>query len=128
MKYAIALLFSLIISNAAMAGDHWDNCSSADGSVRLIDGVLTVAGVEGIEEAQAISYSGTPKVLKKVKTEKTTCVLKDSGKKATVMENVITVEEITYALEEDGPASKIKAVVVCERGAGNLVPEEFCKQ
>lgn len=126
MKFVVSLFVFMAFAGTAIAGDHWDNCSSADGSVTLSDNVLFVSGVEGEDSPQEIAYSGEGKVLKKIKTEKTTCVLKDSGKKATVMENVITVEEITYALEEDAPA--IKAVVICERGAGNLVTQELCKE
>lgn len=122
MKFLMSLFLGLSISSAAIAGDHWDTCSNSDGTVTLSEGVLNI---DGIGE---IVYNGTPKVLKTIRKEKTTCVLKDTGKKATVMKNVITVEEITYNVEEPTDNAPTTEILLCSRGAGLLVPQELCKE
>lgn len=111
----MALLLSLAISNVSMAGDHWNECSSADGNIRLSNGMLTVG-----DSKEEIEFTGKMKILKTISKEKTMCTLKDSGKKVLLMQNIVTVEQITV--------SSVEEIVLCQRGGGNLVPEEFCKE
>lgn len=118
-----ALLLVLAFAGTATAGDHWDDCSSADGNVRLSNGMLTVGDLQ-----EEITYSGEGKVLATIEDVKNTCILKDSGQEVLVYANTITVEQITYALEEDGPAAAMTETVLCQRGAGMLVPEDMCKE
>jgi len=118
-KFAILTLATTLSFSTSFAGDHWDNCSSADGFVRLENGQATV---DGVGEVQVASV----KVLKKIKSEKQTCVLKDYNQKVISYMNDTTVEEVSYIVEKSAPASKV--IVICEKGGSGIPANAECKE
>ncbi len=117
----IALALALGLSASAFASDHWDYCSSADGVVKLENGILTVEGIGEIaEESVKINQ------LSVVKHDKEMCVLQKSGQEVVAFENTVSVEEVTYTTEENDPETKV--IVLCESGGSGIPAADSCKE
>jgi hypothetical protein len=108
------------LTNVAFASDHWDYCSSADGYVKMEGGVLMIQGV-----GEIASESVKVKVLKTIRTEEEKCILKGYNTEVIAYDNTITVEEVTYTVEENDMPSKV--VLLCERGGSGIPAEASCK-
>lgn len=116
-----ALLLVLGFTGTAMASDHWDDCSSADGRVSLSMEALTV-------DDKNVPTAYELKVLSTVQKEETKCVLKETGEEALLYANEITVEEIAFTDDVGGAAYPRKEVLICQRGFGSFIPQEACKE
>lgn len=120
MKYIMIFAF-VFVGNMALATDQWDYCSSADGNVKIENGVLSVG-----EVGEIASESVKVTVLSKIKEDQEKCVLKKHKTEVISYVNTITVEEVKFAIEENGSPSK--AVVICERGGSGIPANDECRK
>lgn len=119
MKMFLVLSIAFL-SATTFASDSWDSCSSADGYVRMDNGVLSIEGV-----GEIASESVKVKVLSTVKTELEKCILKGYNSEVIAYDNTVTVEEVTYTIEENDQPSTV--VLLCERGGSGIPADASCK-
>lgn len=116
MKILSIAILAVAASSPAFASDHWDNCSNADGSVKIEGGQLIVNGDDIVG----------PKTLGKRVLEKKseTCRLKNSGQTVIAFDNEVTSEKIEYVYM----AVKHTAFLVCERGGSGVPANDSCRE
>lgn len=120
MRFIIVSLVIGLFSNV-YASDSWDSCSSADGYVRMDNGVLSI---DGIGEIASESVNVT--VLSTVKTEQELCMLKNYKTEVIAYDNTITVEEVEYTMEEND-VQPSKVILICERGGSGIPANDECQ-
>ena len=118
MRKFIALTLVSVFSFSATASDHWDMCSSADGSVKMENGVLTIEGIGETTFSQLI-------VVSTLKNEEENCILKGAGTEVVSHSNTVSVEEVQYTTEENDPASSV--YLICERGGSGIPANDECR-
>jgi hypothetical protein len=117
MKYILTL--SLLL-NFAHASDHWDNCSTADGSIRTENGEI-VFPEKNSEENYMIE-----KVLKvvNIKEEKETCTLEGTKEVVTSLDQTFSFEVYKMRIGE----STFQAEFLCNRGGSGIPADANCDE
>lgn len=120
MKFAVTVLMSLVLGYAAQASDHWDSCRSADGYVSMDNGILSIDGI-----GEIASESVSVKIISTIKQEQEKCILEGYNHEVIAYDNTVTVEEVTYTMEENDAPSKV--IVLCEKGGSGIPANGNCK-
>lgn len=113
MKKSILVVLALTFSQLAVAGDHWDYCSSADGSVKTEYDSVTQEGSE-VENAEITVISETV-----LKTETTNCKMRGSNDRMDVYVNVTS----TKLVRIKSPAVDFQKHLICESGGASIIPD-----
>lgn len=109
-------LLALAFASPAFASDNWDNCSNADGTIKVENGQLVIGGDE-IADHKVIGK----RVLEK-KTER--CRLKNDGSTVISLMNEVSSEKIQYVYMN----VKQTTFLVCERGGSGIPANDSCRE
>lgn len=115
----VLILVALAFNFSAGASDHWDSCSDAYGEVKMENGVLRVGQLGEIAEE-----SVQVKVVNILENTVQKCKLKKHGTEVISYENTVSVEEVTYTMEEND--SPTKSFMICERGGSGIPANDSC--
>lgn len=113
MKKTILVVLALTFSQLALAGDNWDYCSSADGTVKTEYDTATQEGSE-IENAEVTVIR--ERVLK---TEKTNCKLRGGNTRMDVYLNTTS----TRLVRIKSPQVDFQKHLICESGGASIIPD-----
>lgn len=113
MTKLVVFLITAAIGLQASAGDHWSFCSSADGSLRIENDVLSQDGLE-----MPITLKVKSKQV--LKNESTNCTIKNTDQKITAYSNEVSIKEI----ELRSGATKYSVYFLCEEGGSTGIPQD----
>ncbi len=115
MKTLSFALLALTFTAPAFASDSWDDCSNADGSVKVTHGDLYVND----EAVAGLKVIATRSLEKKSET----CRLKNSGQTVISFLNEVSSEKVEYLYMN----VKHTIFLVCERGGSGIPANDSCR-